>query len=155
MGRSWKKRRHFPPDPVSNPQQPASRSGTRTEIALTAERFAGPLPHPDILERYDKIVPGLAERIVKMAEGQSQHRQGLEHMVVQSNTRNERRGQVFGFLISVLVIGGSIYLIDSGKSIEGVAAIVVNLVSLAGVFIYGRRRKERDLAEKRRQMDES
>lgn len=87
MGRSWKKRRHFPPDPVSNPQQPASRSGTRTEIAVTAERFAGPLPHPDILERYDKIVPGLAERIVKMAEGQSQHRQGLEHMVVQSNTR--------------------------------------------------------------------
>lgn len=55
----------------------------------------------------------------------------------------------------MLVIGGSIYLIDSGKSIEGVAAIVTNLVSLAGVFIYGRRRKERDLAEKRRQMDES
>jgi uncharacterized membrane protein len=155
MGRRWRKRRHFPPVTVSSPKQPAPRSGPRAEIAVSSERFTGPLPHPEILAQYDTIVPGLAERIVKMAESQAQHRQGLEHMVVQSNTRNERRGQVFGFLISVLVIGGSIYLIDSGKSAEGVTGIVVNLVSLVGVFVYGRRRKERELAEKRRLMDES
>jgi hypothetical protein len=57
--------------------------------------------------------------------------------------------------ISVLVIGGSIYLIDSGKSAEGVTGIVTNLVALVGVFVYGRRRKERELSEKRRLMEES
>jgi len=153
MGRRWKRRQHFPPA-VSNPQQPRAGDTRTTQIAVTAERFAGPLPHPEILEQYDKIVPGLAERIVKMAESQAHHRQGLERTVVLSNTRNERRGQVFGFIISMLVIGGSIYLIDSGKSVEGVTGIVVNLVSLVGIFIYGRRRKERDLAEKRGQLEE-
>lgn len=55
----------------------------------------------------------------------------------------------------MLVIGGSIYLIDSGKSAEGVTGIVTNLVALVGVFVYGRRRKERELSEKRRLMEES
>lgn len=38
------------------------------KIATRHKSFEGPLPHPEILKRYDEIVPGLAERIVAMAE---------------------------------------------------------------------------------------
>ena len=40
--------------------------------------FSGPLPHPEILERYNSAVPGGAERIIAMAEKQSDHRMRLE-----------------------------------------------------------------------------
>jgi uncharacterized membrane protein len=35
---------------------------------------SGPIPAPEILKAYDIVLPGLAERIVSMAEAQSAHR---------------------------------------------------------------------------------
>lgn len=32
------------------------------------EQFSGPVPHPDLLAKYDALMPGLAERLVQMAE---------------------------------------------------------------------------------------
>ncbi len=49
------------------------------------EMFSGPLPHPDILQRFNDIVPGAAERILKMAEGQFEHRTALEKKVIESD----------------------------------------------------------------------
>lgn len=34
-------------------------------ILLHSYEFSGPLPHPAILEKYETIHPGLADRIVK------------------------------------------------------------------------------------------
>jgi len=36
--------------------------------AAQAYSFSGPLPPPEILEKYNQVVPGLAERIITMAE---------------------------------------------------------------------------------------
>ena len=36
--------------------------------------YSGPLPRPDDLAKYDQIVPGAAERIIKMAEAEMLHR---------------------------------------------------------------------------------
>ncbi len=38
------------------------------EQKLVAEQFLGPLPHPNILEGYEKLLPGTADRIISMAE---------------------------------------------------------------------------------------
>jgi uncharacterized membrane protein len=44
----------------------------------------GPLPHPAVLKQYDDVVPGAAERIMRMAEQQAQHRQDLEAHVIRT-----------------------------------------------------------------------
>lgn len=46
----------------------------RQQIAVAASYHSGPLPDPATLERYDLLVPGTAERIIRMAEEQSAHR---------------------------------------------------------------------------------
>ena len=47
--------------------------------------FSGPLPPPEILERFNDVGPGAAERIIKMAEEQFAHRVYLEKNVIGSD----------------------------------------------------------------------
>lgn len=44
--------------------------------------FSGPLPPPDLLREYNQIVPGLAERIARMAEKEQDHRHYFERKLV-------------------------------------------------------------------------
>ena len=41
---------------------------------IHSETYTGPIPHPDILKKYDDVKSGLAERIVKMAEREQEYR---------------------------------------------------------------------------------
>ncbi len=55
----------------------------------------------------------------------------------------------------MLLGGGCIWLISIGKSVEGVAAIIAELAAMAAVFIYGRKRQEKELAEKKQALASS
>jgi len=100
------------------------------------------------MEKYNQIVPGLAERIIGMAEQQSKHRQGLEKTVVESNAFVQKAGPFLGFIVVMTAVGGGIFLILKGKDGSGLAAIITALASLAGVFIYGKVRQKKELQEK-------
>ena len=43
------------------------------------------------------------------------HRQSLENKSVEAAIKTESRGQNYALLISLLIITGALYLIDSGK----------------------------------------
>jgi len=47
-------------------------------LAIQEHYHEGPLPPPAILKHYDAIVPGAAERIIAMAEGEVTHRRSIE-----------------------------------------------------------------------------
>lgn len=106
-----------------------------------------------MLQQYNQIFPGCAERIVQMAESQASHRQDLERTVIHGNIRAERLGQIFAFIIAMSAIVGGVVLIMFGRDVEGLVAILAALGSLAGVFIYGRWRQERERDKKRREAD--
>jgi uncharacterized membrane protein len=113
-----------------------------------AYSFSGPLPPPEVLEKYNQVVPGLAERIITMAEQQSKHRQGLERTVVDSNAFVQKVGPFLGFIVAMTAVGGGIELILKGKDGYGLAAIIGALASLAGVFIYGKSKQRKELDTK-------
>ena len=46
------------------------------------EVYAGPIPHPDHLRQYEEIVEGSADRLIKMAENQSEHRRNQEDKIL-------------------------------------------------------------------------
>jgi uncharacterized membrane protein len=118
------------------------------QITAHAAHFSGPLPPPEILIKYNEAVPGGAERIIAMAERQSEHRQELEKKVIETNCATQRTGPVYGFIICMTAILGGIYLIRVGKSPEGLGSIIAALVSLATVFIVGRVKQQKELREK-------
>ena len=63
-------------------QSPAEvpESGEELEELLVrvSEKFAGPIPSPPVMKQYEETLPGSADRILKMAENQSEHRQWME-----------------------------------------------------------------------------
>ena len=95
------------------------------------------LPPPEILQKYNSVVPGLADRIVAQAEKQTFHRISLEKKLLTSNIWKSFLGLVFGFLISSLGIGGGLYLTYVGFNVIGIIFSSATLVSLVMAFIYG------------------
>ncbi|MBD3270668.1 DUF2335 domain-containing protein [Candidatus Peregrinibacteria bacterium] len=114
-------------------------------ITAVAASFSGPLPPPSILHGYENIQPGFAERIIKMAESQAEHRQGLEKSVVNSNIENERKGMWFAFILTIVLMGLGFYLIIDDKSTAGYFAVFGPVVFHTSNFIYNKRREERSL----------
>jgi uncharacterized membrane protein len=110
--------------------------------------FTGPLPPPEVLSKYNEAVPGAAERILAMAEKQSDHRQQLERKVVDSNTFTQKVGPILGFIVAMTAVVGGIELVLKGKDGYGLAAIITALASLAGVFIYGKHEQRKQLDAK-------
>lgn len=112
--------------------------------------LSGPLPPPQILERYDKVLPGGAERIAGWVEKQSGHRQSMELTKLLGDLANEKRGQWFAFLITLSTVASGVYLISQDKDATGLALILTELAAIAGLFIYGResQRGERERMRK-------
>lgn len=123
-------------------------SGMKMTVARS--RFSGPLPPPKQLEEYEKVLPGAADRILTMAEKQSEHRQKMESTVVKANTRDGHIGVIFAFILGLVIILGGIYLAAIGHpygtwfSLGGVATLI-------GVFVYGTRSSRKERTEKDRQ----
>ena len=134
------------PDEGGEGDEHSGRVTGELTVTRTVEQFSGPLPHPQLLKGYNDAFAGCAERVVAMVERQSAHRQQIERMVIESNCNAQSRGQWFAFILGFLVIGGGIYLLAEGRSIEGFSAIILAVGSLIGALIYGRseQRKERE-----------
>jgi uncharacterized membrane protein len=105
--------------------------------------FSGPLPPPNLLEGYERVLPGAADRIIAMAEQQMAHRQRVEHSIVQSNIRHERWGMIIAPILTIILmtIGG--VLLWAGKDTAAYFAIFAPVVFHAGNYIYNKRIEKR------------
>jgi len=119
--------------------------------------FSGPIPPSSELERYERVLPGIAERMVQMAErqlsmaeSQVKHRQALETRVISTNVRLSYLGLLSGFILGAGGLIAAVYLIILGRELGGSAAFIVSLSTLAGLFIYGRRKQEKQLEDRLR-----
>lgn len=99
-------------------------------------------------------MPGAANRILTMAEKQSDHRQTLESNTNNADINRAYAGVACGFIITVLafVIGG--YLIFHGHDGAGATIIVSDLALLVGVFVYGTQTRKAQLETKRNAHDQ-
>jgi uncharacterized membrane protein len=113
-----------------------------------AEFHIGPLPHERTLEGYERLVPGSAERIINAFLRQGEHREELESYTIRWDNYRSWGGLAAGVFVSVLVLFLSYELIRNGHSLEGSALAVINLATLAGVFVYGTRSRREERVDK-------
>lgn len=120
-------------------------------VTQRVEQTSGPIPSPASLAEYDALMPGLADRIVKMAEGESAHRRDLEKQLLTARIDDmkdyraaERTGQHYALAIATLIITLGFIAIFCGHPMSGGILGGSTIVSLVGLFIYGR---ERTLAQ--------
>lgn len=78
---------------------------------LVAANFQGPIPPPSVLEGYEVILKGSANRILTLAESETSHRHAMEKKALDAEIESLRkeaedtkRGQIFGFIIGITAI---------------------------------------------------
>lgn len=120
----------------------------RTQTALQA--FSGPIPPPDLLDKYNQMIPDGADRILKMAERQSAHRQYIEKWVIIGGTILSYLGVLCaaGIAFGALFFGSK--LIQNGYIISGSALGGGGLTGLVAAFIYGTRSRKEERQERDR-----
>jgi len=92
----------------------------------------GPLPDSEELMRYNEVVPGAAERIIRMAEKQ----QDFAHGIGRGDLRVKAAGVVSGFLLGGAGIGVAYYMIHLQQS--GVQYVIYSIAFVISVALGGR-----------------
>lgn len=108
------------------------------KLSVTQESFAGPLPHPSILEGYDKVIPGAAERILAMAEREQAHRHKMDSDHLSLLARERSRGQTYGFAIGCVAIVAGALTATLGHPIAGSLIGGGGVAGLVAVFVIGK-----------------
>lgn len=131
-------------------KEPQQRKSQITQkIEAKSIQSTGLLPHPVVLEQYNRILPNASDRIISMAEKEQEHRHKMQEKLIDAQIldtkleRNEKRlEQIFGLSISIVsILSGSVTAISGFPWAGGVigSAGVVGLVS---VFVLGRREQD-------------
>lgn len=125
--------------------QQQQNNNTLKVVQAQAQYYAGPLPHPDTLKKFEEIVPGSANRILTQFELQSEHRRSLEkqfsfHEIIKSYV-----GIACGFIIGGGTVGGGIFLATKGLDLLGGIIGTGGIVALVSVFVYGTKSRRKSL----------
>lgn len=144
MGGRRRRRAKMVPMPTAG--DPLART---TSTQLIAAQYSGPLPPAQQLERYEHLLPGAADRIIKQWELQTEHRRRLESKVVDSNVAATKRGQWFAALITFASLALAGWLFSQGLSGWAFAVVFADLAAIVLVAYGARRRQESERTAKR------
>lgn len=98
------------------------------------------LPAPEDLAKYEKIIPGGAERILELAEKQCLHRQEYENRTLETEQRADkiRLGVTFVLGLAAGILGG--VLLINGSELAGLIIILIDAAALVWVALSADRR---------------
>lgn len=120
-------------------------AGSVTVSARSELSYHSPLPPPEILAGYNALVsPDAGDRILKMVERQEEHRQYIEKLVIDGDSKRAYAGLWVGGIIVMGTISLTAYLASLGQAAPGIGVIIAELAGLAAVFVYGSKRREKE-----------
>jgi uncharacterized membrane protein len=142
----------LPSKDVLNPQNANAEEPTASQqrvimgmvSSFSAEMYSGPIPPPSVIAGWEKLLPGAADRILKMAEKQSAHRIAIEARVIDGEINRSKTGLWLGFVIGTVMIVGGLMVIGLGHDVAGCTVIGSTLVGVVGAFIFGQKSREQE-----------
>lgn len=115
---------------------PKEQEQAMAKLEMTMlEMHSGPIPHPDILEKYYRLDPGAAKLIIENGVKESEHRRNLENEAVRYTARDTARRDWMGFIIGIIIISVGALLIYTGHTITGTVLSGVSAIGLVGLFV--------------------
>jgi len=124
------------------PQKTAEPQKNSEQVSMTSfASYSGPIPPPNFLVEYEKMVPGIAKRFLDEPRIESEHRRTLESMMAQEQVKLANRGQKMAFSLASFCTIGAFVAIFLGYSLEGLGALVASIATFAYIFCYVKRRQ--------------
>jgi hypothetical protein len=113
-------------------QRPVARRGPILPAAsIMSAHWSGPLPPPADLEKIDQIIPGGADRLLRMAEKEQTHR-----------IDDAKRGQYLGWSLAAgAVIAAAVVSLCHGPWQVAVALVGIPVLGAVHALIQGRKEK--------------
>lgn len=107
------------------------------------QSFSGPIPPPNVLQGYEDVLKGSAERILSMAEKQSNHRIEMESTVVKRGLNQKSWGVAIGGIALFVILGMVTGFALLGLLwLAGILATTTLLIVLC-VFVLGKEPSDR------------
>jgi uncharacterized membrane protein len=100
------------------------------EMSFSGEIYHGPLPDPEMLEKYKNADPSFPNRIVKMAENHNAADVGIKKGMTFSTTIIPVMGQLFTFLLGAGSLTVCVYLAQKGFTGGAIAAVVAGFAPI-------------------------
>ncbi|HEY4532818.1 MAG TPA: DUF2335 domain-containing protein [Fusobacterium sp.] len=120
--------------------------------------YSGIIPPPNIVQGYENVCPGAADRILAMTENDLKHKYTMEQKDLESTVQCRRkklesefilfkRGQNFGFIIMMTALIGGIYLLSIGKTIGGFVSLVGSIFFYFSSVMYKPKKQNKNIEE--------
>lgn len=138
------------PMPFQEGGQPVVTS-TLKQAFMMEESWQGPLPPPKMLEAFEKVEKGFANRIVAMAEGEAKHirRMELLHLLLAAGSRYF--GQFAGMALAALALYVGWDLVLKGHQVPGCVLFGTTISVVVTAFALGKRSKAAENGSKDQQ----
>ncbi len=121
-------------DIIDDPEK-LNKTSKEEIVRLAAQFYSGPIPPPQMMAEYEKALPGAADRIIKMAEKQEEHRHYLEKKTVDSESRDSLLGILSAVFISIVILGaGTTIIIVVPGTTGAISGGLLNLFGIATVI---------------------
>lgn len=122
-----------------------SKEQQRQQAEITFQshnQYSGPLPKPEDLAKYEQVIPGAAERIIKMAEREMQHRHEYETRSSKGIVLTTILAIVFAFICALLLCSIVFYSIHKGAYTAAASISVGTIAAVIGAFMTSRLKKK-------------
>ena len=120
-----------------------ARIAERVVQRVSAEFYRGPLPHPRHLKAYEDTCPGLATRIVAMAEKAHSRQEDRLDKAMDYEYGDRRLGLFLGFFALLALLGAGVIVIAMGDIKVGATLLGAAVIgTVIGTFVHGRRPME-------------
>lgn len=93
------------------------------------------MPSPRVLAQYEQVQPGLAERIMAMAETVATGDIKTRDKLADAEIDRARTGQSLAFLFTLIALGGASWFFAIGKNIAGGVLLSVPVIMLIRSFL--------------------
>lgn len=128
---------HLPQDPPLSPREVPDMVDNRIiGIEHRSEMHIGPLPHPDILRKYDDVLPGSAERIFQQFEEEGRARREIMRKLANNDIFLARAGLFGGLFLGVIMIVAGV-LIAHINALAGAGVIGTGVAAVLAAFYKG------------------
>ena len=108
-----------------------SRGPNRPITGIISAHWSGPLPPPAGLEKIDRIIPGGADRLLRMAEKEQSHR-----------IEDAKRGQYLGWSLAAgALIAAALVSLCRGPWQVSVALVGIPVLGAVQTLIQGRKER--------------
>lgn len=102
------------------------------------ERFSGPIAHPKHLREYEEILPGSADRIIKMAEGVVAHSARMQEKALDADIQDQKIGMRYGFAALLILIVCALITGLNGQTLIAGLFLGAGALGTIGTFVKGR-----------------